>query len=569
MVRDLTLSDIKRMFDFAVKNLKQRKDYINNLNVFPVPDGDCGTNMWHTLKSATDMIEKKNPSSLKELKEILRRYTLLGARGNSGVILSQFISGLVEGWNGNRVSIEEWCEGMRKGTEMAYSSLLEPKEGTILTVMRETLEMEGDQDFLKLFKKFYKKAKHSLKKTPELLPILKDAGVVDAGGQGFVYILEGFLYSLQRKRLKRVTPLSIGIYGVIKFWEGMLWGLEYSGRFARRIIRLKVLFRFLSGVLNSTLRGILFLFRRPKSVEEIEKMVETWKKKPEYRYCVEFIIQGFELPEEEIRKALLLYGDSLIVVKGDGMVKVHIHTNNPEIVKKTGKDFGRIMDIKIDDIYKQQEELLRKEKPEVIAVAQGKGFEKIFKNLGVKRVISKSPSVKEFLSIIENLPTRQIIILPNDPNIGLIAQEAAKLSESQVAIVPSKTIPEGICAMLAYNPENDLSQNRREMEEAIRNIKTARVVKASRDTKYGIKRGDIIGIYEKRVIAKGENPEETTIELIKEMIDETSSLISIYYKRDKRKAEKLSVELRRLYPGMEIQLYQSGDPNSFYHISVE
>lgn len=569
MVRDLTILDIKRMFDFAVKNLKQRRDYINNLNVFPVPDGDCGTNMWHTLKSAKDMIEKKNPSSLKEMREILKRYTLLGARGNSGVILSQFISGLVERWDGNQVSIEEWCEGMRKGTERAYSSLLEPKEGTILTVMRETLEMGGDEDFLKMFKKFYKRARRSLKKTPELLPVLKDAGVVDAGGQGFVYILEGFLYSLQRKELKRVTPLSIGIYGVIKFWEGMLWGLEYSGRFAKRVIRLKVLFKFLSGILNSTLRGVLFLFRRPKSVEEIERMVETWKKKPEYRYCTEFIIQGSKLSEEEIRKVLLLYGNSLIVVKGDGMVKVHIHTNNPETVKKTGEDFGKVMDIKIDDIYKQQEELLKRENPEVIAVAQGKGFEKIFKNLGVKRVIPKSPSVKEFLSIIETLPTHQVIILPNDPNISLIAKEAAKLSEPQVAVVPSKTILEGISAMLAYNPENDFSQNRMEMKEAIKNIKTARVVKVSRDTRYGIKKGDVIGIYEKRIITKGENPEEVVVELVKEMMDETSSLISIYYKRNKRKAERLSFELKRLYPGIEVQLYHSGDPNSFYHISVE
>lgn len=537
-----------RMFLSGAKNLEAKKEWINELNVFPVPDGDTGTNMTLTIMAAASEVSALSDPTMKTLAKAISSGSLRGARGNSGVILSQLLRGFTKSIEHHEaIDAMAFARAFEKGVETAYKAVMKPKEGTILTVAKGTavkaLEIAEDSENLEtFFADVIAEAEAVLSRTPEMLPVLKEAGVVDSGGQGLLEVLKGT-------------------------FDGYL-GKEIDMNFEKPAHA---------------------VMSKPVSPEESDI---------KFGYCTEFIIMlEKEFPEKEERafkEYLLSIGDSLVVVADDEIVKVHVHTNAPGDAIQRALTYGQLSNMKIDNMRLEHHERLikdaekvaaqqAKEEPEkevgFISVSVGDGMGEIFRELGADYLIeggqTMNPSTEDVLQAISHVNAKNIFIFPNNKNIILAANQARDLTEDKnIIVIPTKTIPQGITALISYVPDKTVEQNTEEMLEAMTHVKTGQVTYAVRDTKIDekeIRQGDIMGIGDKGILAVGQGIEDITVETLKEMVDEDTEIISIYYGADvtEEDAEQLCERLEELYPDFDVEINQGGQPIYYYVVSVE
>ncbi|MDR1206137.1 MAG: DAK2 domain-containing protein [Peptococcaceae bacterium] len=535
----------RKMVLSAGRYLGTKKDAVDALNVFPVPDGDTGTNMWLTLSSAARILEPKRLDSLSQLTRDAAQGALLGARGNSGVILSQFFTGVRQACEAaEQMDAAVFCAAMRLGAEMAFRAVMNPVQGTILTVMEEgargagLLAEAGETDVEALLKGARDGARSALKRTPEMLPILKQAGVVDAGGQGFVYILEGFLAGLRNREEPEdgVTEAPVETPA------------EDPAPAPGKIMKTDIL----------------------------------------YGYCTEMILRKKtrDLDLESIKAFLSDKGDSLLVVGAADACKIHMHTNVPGEVLSYGLNQcgGTLHDIKIDNLEEQAETagLFAFAEPKAavaaVAVAAGKGLEEIFKSLGADYVIAggqtMNPSIQDFLEVMELLAAKEYILLPNNSNIVMAAEQAAKARKEGVYVVPSVTVPQGISALMAFNPELSAEENFDKMREAVKSVTTLEVTYAVRDADfedYHIHEGEFLGFVERKLVYVGNSAEDTARALLARVIAPGYEIVTLYYGQDvlEFEARNLAEALSAQFPGMDVEFHQGGQPVYYYLISVE
>ncbi|MDO4468972.1 MAG: DAK2 domain-containing protein [Bacillota bacterium] len=537
-----------RMFLSGAKNLEAKKEWINELNVFPVPDGDTGTNMTLTIMAAASEVSALSDPTMKTLAKAISSGSLRGARGNSGVILSQLLRGFTKSIEHHeQVDAMAFARAFEKGVETAYKAVMKPKEGTILTVAKgaavKALEIAEDSENLEtFFADVIAEAEAVLSRTPEMLPVLKEAGVVDSGGQGLLEVLKGA-------------------------FDGYL-GKEIDMNFEKPAHA---------------------VMSKPMSAEESDI---------KFGYCTEFIIMlEKEFPEKEERafkEYLLSIGDSLVVVADDEIVKVHVHTNAPGDAIQRALTYGQLSNMKIDNMRLEHHERLIKDAEKVaaqqakaepekevgfISVSVGEGMGEIFRELGADYLIeggqTMNPSTEDVLQAISHVNAKNIFIFPNNKNIILAANQARDLTEDKnIIVIPTKTIPQGITALISYVPDKTVEQNTEEMLEAMTHVKTGQVTYAVRDTKIDdkeIRQGDIMGIGDKGILAVGQGIEDITVETLKEMVDEDTEIISIYYGADvtEEAAEQLCERLEELYPDFDVEINQGGQPIYYYVVSVE
>ena len=541
-----------RMFLSGAKNLEAKKEWINELNVFPVPDGDTGTNMTLTIMSAASEVNALSDPDMKSLAKAISSGSLRGARGNSGVILSQLLRGFTKVIEKHEeIDAPIFAKAFERAVETAYKAVMKPKEGTILTVAKgvseKAVEIAEDSESLEsFFTDVIAEAETVLARTPDMLPVLKEAGVVDSGGQGLVEVLKGA-------------------------FDGYL-GKEIDLNFEKPAVKL-------TGT-------------KPVSAEESDI---------KFGYCTEFIImlekEFSEKDEEDFKDYLMSIGDSLVVVADDDIVKVHVHTNDPGEAIQRALTYGQLSNMKIDNMRLEHHEKVIKEaekmaaqqaaertsKPEkevgFISVSVGEGMGEIFKELGADYLIqggqTMNPSTEDMLKAIEQVNAKNIFIFPNNKNIILAANQARDLTEDKnIVVIPAKTIPQGISAMISYVPEKTVEENTAEMMEAIGNVKTGQVTYAVRDTRIDdqeIHQGDIMGIGDKGILAVGQDIQDVAVEMAGKMTDEDSELISIYYgaEVEEADAEEVSSRLEELYPDYDIEINYGGQPIYYYVISVE
>lgn len=520
----------KIIFAIAYK-LEKNKELLNKLNVFPVPDGDTGINMFLTVNGAAEALRKQNNNlKLASLAKIVARATLMKGRGCSGTILSQWFSGFSKICEDKDfLDTESMAVGFKKGFEFAYHALEDPVEGTILTVMRESSQRavnlaKKEDDLSKLLTAVLEKAKESLAKTPELLPVLKEAGVVDAGAQGYVFMVEAILEELQGKKPK------------------------------------------------SILKALTF----PKIFQKLNLKKEQIINK----YCFECVISSDSSNLEEIKNKIKKYGNSLITNKSGELIKIHIHTNYPKKVLKILSGAGEIKESKIDDMKKMKKSYLKiAEKKEIgiVVVVLGKGFEKIFKKMGASVVIrsrkTMNPSVKDFLKAFKKAKANNIIILPNNKNVLITANEAAKM-KSFASVVPTKTIPQGIHCLSCFDNKANIESNMERMKKALTEIDSGFVTYAIEDKIYGeknISKNDFLGFTGKELMSFDKNLNDTAFDLIGKMIKSNSRRVVLYYgkKVQKAEADKLAGLLKTKYLDINVDIYSSGHPYYFYTIVIK
>lgn len=521
----------------ASKYLEDRKNLVDALNVFPVPDGDTGTNMSLTMASAAKAVLQKQDDHLGNCARQVAYGALMGARGNSGVILSQLFAGFAKRSEGlDSLTPQGFSEALESAVQAAYQAVMNPVEGTILTVAREASEAgreaasRSDATLDSVLEAIHKGAVAALQKTPSLLPVLKQAGVVDAGGQGLVYILEGMLFSL-----KGLEPADLS--------------LEAED------------FKPVAAVEYST------------NSEPLEN-----------QYCTEFILKKTlnDLPLEAIRKYLTDKGDCLLVVGSPETAKIHIHTNYPGTVLDYCINYGSLHEIQIHNMSEQSKEMQLKAKTKkhlgIIAVAVGNGLIEIFKSLGVDVVISggqtMNPSTENFLEAIDNILAEEVIILPNNSNVILAAQQAAKLANKPVEVINTKTIPQGIAALMAFNAEYDLVNNKSKMEDASREVISLEITYAVRDAQFEgheIQKGQILGIVDGKLVTTGSNVKDTVEAVIDGALQNDHELVTIYYGEGitEEEAHQLVEHLADKYPGIDFELHFGGQPLYYYLISLE
>lgn len=547
---------LSKMFLAGAKNLDAKKEWINELNVFPVPDGDTGTNMSMTIMSAAREVSALENPTMEQLSKAISSGSLRGARGNSGVILSQLFRGFCKVIASyDEVTVSVLSDAFQKAVETAYKAVMKPKEGTILTVAKgaadKALEMaEETEDLCAFCDEVIKHADYVLSQTPEMLPVLKQAGVVDSGGQGLMQVLKGAYDSLLGKEINyEIEDASKG-----------------------------------SGVV--------------KISEETEKEIK-------FGYCTEFIIvlnkPLTEAEEHEYKAFLESIGDSIVVVADDEIVKTHVHTNDPGLAIQKALTHGSLSKIKIDNMREEHQEKLIKdaeklaaqqkaeeEKPKAdeprkemgfISVSIGEGMNEIFRGLGVDYIIeggqTMNPSTEDMLSAIDHVNADHIFILPNNKNIIMAANQAATLVEDKdIIVLPTKTIPQGIVAMVNYIPDYSAEENKETMLSEIGNVKTGQVTYAVRDTEIDgktIKQNDYMGIGDSSILSVGQDLKATTLEMVDAMVDEDSAIVSIYYGTDatEEAAEEIGAVIEEKYPDVEVEINAGGQPIYYYVISVE
>lgn len=535
---------LKKAFTGSAKCLEDNKEEINSLNVFPVPDGDTGTNMSLTMKSALKQGLTVEGNSASKVALATSQGSLMGARGNSGVILSQIFRGFATGLDGkDTIDTKAFAEGLKQAADTAYKAVMKPTEGTILTVARECGEYaltiyKTEKDILKFLEKVMDYGNIVLDKTPDMLPVLKQAGVVDAGGKGYLCVL-------------------LGAYNALAGIEGSYEEAEQEETKYQEVVEHKYL-----------------------KMEEIE-----------YGYCTEFMIDTDYSDLDSFRDQLAVQGDSLMVVGGEGLIKVHIHTNNPGLALEKALALGQLKDIKIDNMrYQHQEVLLKaeleekaKSKKEIkkysfVAISIGEGIDEVFKGLNVDVLVSggqtMNPSTEDILNAIEEANGENVFILPNNGNIILAAEQARELSDKNIIVIPTKTIPQGISALLTFNEECSPEVNKKTMIDAISYVRTGEVTYSVRDTEFNntkIKKDDIIGIAEGEIVSNGEDINKVSIKLLEKMIDEDISLITIIHglDLDEKKANELEEYLSDKYEDMDIEVVYGGQPLYYYIFSLE
>ena len=538
------------MFLAGAKNLENKKEWINELNVFPVPDGDTGTNMSMTILSAAKEVSSLKEPGMESLSKAISSGSLRGARGNSGVILSQLFRGFTREMKEHSVmDTGVLAAAMERAVETAYKAVMKPKEGTILTVARgaadkaKELAEDGIDDLSAFLEEVISHAEYVLSQTPEMLPVLKQAGVVDSGGQGLVEVLKGCYDAYLGKEIE----------------------LDLQG------------------------------FQQAVPAAKAENIQEADIK---FGYCTEFIIllnKTFNIKNEMDFKAYLeSIGDSIVVVADDDVVKVHVHTNDPGLAIQRALKYGALSNMKIDNMRLEHQEKLfkqaEKETKEIreelpkkdyafISVAVGDGIGEIFKELGVDDIIeggqTMNPSTEDMLNAIEKVNADTVFILPNNKNIILAARQAQSLVEDKtVVVIPTKTVPQGITAVINYIPELSAGENEAAMTEEIAKVKTGQITYAVRDTVIDdkeIKQGDYMGIGDEGILSVGTDLESATLSMVKEMMTEDEELISVYYGADvtREDAEIIKDKLTAAYPSCDVELQYGGQPIYYYIISAE
>ena len=552
---------LKNMFLAGAKRIEAKKEWINELNVFPVPDGDTGTNMTMTIMSAAREVSALTNPDMESLSKAISQGALRGARGNSGVILSQLFRGFTRPIKDEKVIDSVIAaEAFKKASETAYKAVMKPKEGTILTVARGMAEKAADvfdttDDLAEGLRQIIEYGDYMLSLTPEMLPVLKQAGVVDSGGQGLMTVLKGAY--------------------------DCLMGIETVDGFVAEV-------KPTAPAGNAGKMGL----------DEIETA------NIRFGYCTEFIVM-LEKPfdekdEEEFKAFLSSIGDSIVCVADSDIVKVHVHTNDPGLAIQKGLSYGSLTSMKIDNMREEHHERLFKDaqklasaqaqtqraaeaEPEkeigFVAVSMGDGMKKIFSELGVDEIIeggqTMNPSTADILDAVERVNAKTVFVLPNNKNIILAAQQARELVEGKkVIVIPSKTVPQGITAVINYINGSSAEENEAAMNEEMQRVKSGQITYAVRDTVIDdktIKEGDIMGLGDDGLLAVGENIEDTTLETIAALVDEDSEIISLYYGEDvsEEDAENLTEKLEEKYPDCEVELNQGGQPIYYYVVSVE
>lgn len=543
---------LAKMFLAGAGNIEAKKEFINELNVFPVPDGDTGTNMSLTIMAAAKEVSAIENLDMMTLAKAISSGSLRGARGNSGVILSQLFRGFTKAIKEQKeIDVRILATACMKAKETAYKAVMKPKEGTILTVARGIAEKAEElawetEDLEEFIPQVIAHAEEVLQKTPEMLPVLKEAGVVDSGGQGLLEVLKGAYDAFLGKEIdyKAIAP-SKGA-GVTK----------------------------ISAETNADIK---------------------------FGYCTEFIILTEKEFTEEDERGFKTYlesiGDSIVCVADDEIVKVHVHTNDPGLAIQKALTFGQLSRMKIDNMREEHEEKLirdaeklaaeeaarKKEEPRkekgFIAVSIGEGMNEIFKELGVDYIIeggqTMNPSTEDMLAAIDAVHAEHIFILPNNKNIVMAANQARDLTEDKdIIVIPTKTVPQGITAVINFMPEADAKSNEETMLEEIQNVKTGQVTYAVRDTKIDdkeIHEGDIMGIGDHGILSVGSSVEGTAKDMLAQIVDEDSELISIYYGQDvsEEDAERFAEEIEELYPDADIDMHFGGQPIYYYVLAVE
>lgn len=551
--------DLRHMILEACQYFERHKESINDLNVFPVPDGDTGTNMSLTLKAAADSLLSVNSRSIGEVAGIAARSSLMGARGNSGVIFSQLFRGIARGLAGkDEATLYEFGRAFQYGIVYAYNAVSKPIEGTILTVAREIARgsreaVQSSLNFVGLLQIALESGKKALDRTPELLPALKEAGVVDAGGLGLVVFIEGCLQSMTKKTS----------------------GKEATGY-----------------TFNPSLEET-----RKKAQNGLEEFDER------YPYCTELLIQGSGLSVETIRSELERWGDSLLVAGEDEIVKVHIHTAEPGRILQICLQSGSLHDIKIDNMADQfkntrwakfpaekdlpgskgventaGEDVNLLVKIGIVTISSGEGLANIFTGLGADKVIaggqSMNPSIEDIVKAIESLSSEMVIVLPNNNNIRFAAEQAVKLVEKEVAVVDTRSIPQGIAAMLAFERTVSLAQNQSRMFERAQQVKTGEVTFAVRDARINniqIKKNDIIGLADGDLLVRGETINGTTVALLQAMLNGEEEILTLFYGSEvsSSQVEELVKEITAKHPFLEIEFHYGGQPLYYYLFSLE
>ncbi len=548
--------------------LEENRAAVDVLNVFPVPDGDTGTNMVLTLKSAVKEMDKSGSTNLSDLVQAVSLGSLMGARGNSGVILSQFFRGLAKGLQGQEeASSLQFAQAMQLGVKAAYKAVMKPVEGTILTVAREAVAgalaaAETTESLSAVLDALLGHGEEALIHTPDLLPVLKRAGVVDAGGKGYMLIWAGARMALQHLE-NGGAPLSVPIKDA-----------EKDPAF---ILRESV------GSANVNISGSHSL--------ALDQETEL-----QYRYCTEAIVKGAGLPLEQLRRELAGLGDSMLVVGTDNLIKVHIHTNHPGLVLENCLQYGSLHQLKIDNMQEQHREL-SEPKPAVevlpqtillpvtphkqigmVTVAAGVGLVEILESLGVDQVVlggqSMNPSIEDLVQAVNLIEASEVIILPNNPNIILAAEQVAAMCDKEIRVVPTRSLAQTIGALVAFDPEASLETNLTAMSAGSTRVKSGEVTYAVRDCQLDgldILADQIIGIYEKDIKAVGEDVSDVVLDLLKIMVTEENEIISLFYGEEveTEPAERLAEQVRELFPSCEVEMHSGGQPLYFYFISVE
>ena len=561
-INSINAAVFAKMFLAGAANLEAKKEWINELNVFPVPDGDTGTNMSMTIMSAAKEVAALENPDMKSLSKAISSGSLRGARGNSGVILSQLFRGFTKVIaEYDTITVEVMAKAMEKAVETAYKAVMKPKEGTILTVAKGAAEKgtelaETETDLLVFIEAVIKEADRVLSKTPDMLPVLKQAGVVDSGGQGLVEVLRGGLYSLQGKEIELQVEVPK------KSETGSLQADSYIDAQANQEIR--------------------------------------------FAYCTQFLIMldkpFSEKKEHEFKAYLESIGDSIVVVADDEIVKVHVHTNDPGLAMQRGLTYGSLTTIIIENMKLERDEKisamkekemqsagitetakeeLKESEKEMgfVAVSIGEGLNEIFRGLGVDYIIeggqTMNPSTEDVLSAVEKVNAKNVFILPNNKNIILAASQAASLCEDKnIIVIPTKTIPQGITALVNYIPEQTPEENEARMSEEISIVKTGQVTYAVRDTEIDdktIHQGDYMGIGDKTILSVGADKKEVTMDMIDQMIDEDAAIVSIYYgdEATEEEAMEFSDQITEKYPDVEVEVNPGGQPIYYYIVSVE
>ena len=551
---------LSRMFLAGAKNLEAKKEWINELNVFPVPDGDTGTNMTLTIMSAASEVSALADPDMETLAKAISSGSLRGARGNSGVILSQLLRGFTKGTKGHKeMDAVVIAAAMEKAVETAYKAVMKPKEGTILTVAREAAvkatEIAEESANLELFfRAIFEHAEKTLARTPEMLPVLKEAGVVDSGGQGLLEVFRGAFDGYLGKEI------------------------DYTA------------------------------YEKAAPASSVTKISPQAEAEIKFGYCTEFIILlDKPLPDEEVhsfKEFLMSIGDSVVLVADDEIVKVHVHTNHPGQAFEKALTYGALSRMKIDNMREEHQEKLIKDAQKLareqeeqekkdaaakaakerkkygfISVSVGEGLSALFKELNVDWIIeggqTMNPSTEDMLNAIAEVNADTIYIFPNNKNIVLAANQARDLTEDkEIVVVPTKTIPQGITALISFQPDMTGEENLEGMMEAVSMVKTGQVTYAVRDTRLDekdIHEGDIMGIGDHGILAVGKGREAVAKEMVAAMVDEDSEVISIYYgaETSEEAANKLAEELEETYPDCEVEVNMGGQPIYYYIISVE
>ncbi len=538
----LDISKFKEMVIGGATLLEINKDYVDSLNVFPVPDGDTGTNMSKTLTSAVSEIDGKDYDNFEDLLNDFSKGALKGARGNSGVILSQIVKGIAKALaEAKQINTKAFAKALQNATDIAYSAVSKPKEGTILTVIRYMAEKSSsiankNSSFIAFFDTLIEKGEEILNKTPDMLPVLKKAGVVDAGGKGLIFVFQGFNNVLKGVPMERVAHDNDDVEDAMDNFNGDIHDLENI----------------------------------------------------KFAYCTEYFIINLknkttEEDIEKLRDKLMAIGDSVIAIGDLSMVKVHVHTNQPNKALQYALSMGEIDRIKIENMLEQNRALIKKheanKKPlAMVSICSGGGLASIFKELGVDTVIqggqTMNPSVNDILNVIERVNSDNIIVLPNNKNIILAAEQAVELSSKNVKVVKTVNVPEGIACAVAFDINHDIDTNIEAMQEAFGEVAYGEVTYAVRNTNldgFELQEGDIIGITGKKIVSKGAEVDAVTLEVIENLVDEDKSVITLYYGEGvtEEQANNLKALLADKYDECDVEVYEGGQNHYFYLISVE